>query len=66
MRNPFTKTVKDGDGPYYARHQPSPFESADFRDITRSSILYLSAFITAGGLLNIIRREEPHVAMWLY
>ena len=65
MRNPFTKTVKDDDGRYYAPHQPSPFESADFRDITRSSILYLSAFITAGGLLNIIRREEPHVAMWL-
>mgnify|MGYP001157552442 FL=1 len=65
MRDLFTRAVKANDGLHYASQQPSPFESSDFRDVTRSSVLYLSAFITAGGLVNIIRRDEPHIAMWL-
>lgn len=65
MRNLFAKVVESGDGLFYTSDQPSPFSSAEFRDITRSSVLYLSAFITAGGLLNIIRRGEPHIEMWL-
>lgn len=65
MRNLFAKAVESGDGLFYTSDQPSPFSSAEFRDITRSSVLYLSAFITAGGFLNIIRRDEPHIEMWL-
>ena len=65
MRNLFAKAVESGDGLFYTSNQPSPFSSAEFRDITRSSVLYLSALITAGGFLNIIRRGEPHIEMWL-
>lgn len=65
MRNLFAKAVESGDGLFYTSDQPSPFSSAEFREITRSSVLYLSAFITAGGFLNIIRRGEPHIEMWL-
>ena len=65
MRNLFAKAVESGDGLFYTSDQPSPFSSAEFRDVTRSSVLYLSAFITAGGFLNIIRRGEPHIEMWL-
>ncbi|HCG95738.1 MAG TPA: hypothetical protein DEX20_08960 [Halieaceae bacterium] len=38
--------------------------SVEFRDLTRSSVLYLSTLITAGGFLNIINRAELHVEMW--
>lgn len=65
MRNMFAKAVESGDGLFYTSDQPSPFSSAEFPEITRSSVLYLSAFITAGGFLNIIRRGEPHIEMWL-
>lgn len=65
MRNLFAKVVESGDGLFYTSDQPLPFSSAEFRDITRSSVLYLSAFITAGGFVNIVRREEPHIEMWL-
>ena len=65
MRNLFAKAVESGDGLFYTSDQPSPFSSAEFPEITRSSVLYLSAFITAGGFLNIIRRGEPHIEMWL-
>ena len=50
MRDLFTRAVKANDGLHYASQQTSPFESSDFRDVTRSSVLYLSAvFVDAAG-----------------
>lgn len=64
MRNLFTKTAKEGLDSYYTATQNLPLNSVEFRDLTRSSVLYLSTLITAGGSLNIINRAEPHVEMW--
>jgi diguanylate cyclase (GGDEF)-like protein len=65
MRNLFTKKVTEGRVASAESYQSLPLDSIEVRDLTRSSVLYLSAFITAGGFLNITRRGEPHIEMWL-
>ena len=64
MRNLFMKTAKEGPDSYYTAAQNLPLDSVEFRDLTRSSVLYLSTLITAGGFLNIINRAEAHVEVW--
>lgn len=65
MRNLFTKKVTEGRVTSVTSYKSLALDSIEFRDLTRSSVLYLSAFLTAGGFLNIIRRGEPHIEMWL-
>ena len=65
MLNLFTKKVEESHGTYATSTDSLPLDNPEFRDLTRSSVLYLSAFITAGGFLNITRRGEPHIEMWL-
>lgn len=65
MLNLFTKKVEESRGTHATLTKSLPLDNFEFRDLTRLSVLYLSAFITAGGFLNITRRGEPHIEMWL-
>jgi diguanylate cyclase (GGDEF)-like protein len=45
--------------------EASLLEAPEARELIQKSVLYLSALLTFGGLIHIIRRNEPHISIWL-
>ena len=46
-------------------YRPSLMDSSQFRLIIRQSVLWLSTLLTFGVFINLINRNELHVAMWV-
>ena len=44
--------------------KPSLLEVPESRELTKKSVLYLSALLTFGGFNQAINRGEPHLSMW--